>query len=74
LQQRRRGFVDRRVHDGVWMAVTGQEILQSDHVRAADRPDQRRAAFSGIDQVDTAQYQGAHQPFSQAGLGDQYLP
>ena len=55
-------------------AVAGEKSVQPDHAAGIRRPDQHRAAGAGLDQVDPAQDQRAHDALAEIGFGNQQRP
>ena len=53
------------------MAVAAEKIDQPQHVAVLVMADDHRTTGARLDQPDTPQDQGAHDPLAELGLGDQ---
>ena len=71
LDQRFRLRIGHRVQRLMRMAITAEKVFQSKHIAALGPADDHRAAGAGLEQADTAQDQGAHDPLAELRLGDQ---
>ena len=53
------------------MAIAAEKVFQPQHIAALGPADDHRAAGTDLEQADTAQDQGAHDPLAELRLGDQ---
>ena len=71
LDQRFRLRIGLRVQRSMRMAVAAEKILEPKHIAAFRATDDHRSAGARLEQADTAQDQGAHNPLAKLRLRDQ---